>query len=125
MFMGPNQKRPGEEFFASLPPLIDPTLPTILCGDFNAVVDPYRDRFGCNPESFWAYNWPSSLSSLVDRHDLVDIWRKTRQDERSYTWRTPDGSQASRLDMFWLSSSFSEYVSISFPSSDLTILTCI
>ena len=36
---GPNQKHPGEEFFASLPPSIDPTLPTILCGDFNAVVD--------------------------------------------------------------------------------------
>ena len=107
---GPNQKRPGEEFFASLPPFVDPTLPTILCGDFNAVVDPYRNRFGCNPASLWAYNWPSSLSSFVDRHDLVDIWRRHHPEERCYTWCRADGSQASRLDMFWLSSSFVEYV---------------
>ena len=107
---GPNQKRPGEEFFASLPPFVDPTLPTILCGDFNAVVDPYRDRFGCNPESLWAYNWPSSLASFVDRNDLVDIWRQHHPEERCYTWRRADGSQASRLDMFWLSSSFLESV---------------
>ena len=82
---GPNQKRPGEEFFASLPPFVDPTLPTILCGDFNAVVDPYRE-------------------------DLVDIWRRHRPEERCYTWRRADGSQASWLDMFWLSSSFLEYL---------------
>ena len=108
---GPNQKRPGEEFFASLLPLMDPTLPIVLCGDFNAVVDPYLDRFGCNPESPWAYNWPSSLSTLIDRYDLIDIWRKQHPEERSYTWRRANGSQASRLDMFWISSSLSEHVS--------------
>ena len=107
---GPNQKRPGEEFFASLLPLIDPTLPIVLCGDFNAVVDPFLDRFGCNPESLWAYNWPSSLSTLVDRYDLIDIWRKQHPEDRSYTWRRANGSQASRLDMFWISSSLSEHV---------------
>jgi len=108
---GPNQKRPGEEFFASLFPLLDPTLPIILCGDFNAVPDSSMDRFGCNTDSLWAYNWPSSLAALVDRYDLVDIWRKQHPDERSYTWRRANGSQASRLDMFWLSSTFSEHVS--------------
>ena len=61
-------------------------------------------------ESLWACNWPSSLSSFVDSHDLVDIWRQHHTEERSYTWRRTDGSQASRLDMFWLSSSFVESV---------------
>ena len=46
----------------------------------------------------------------MDSHDLVDIWRQHHTEERSYTWRRADGSQASRLDMFWLSSSFLESV---------------
>ena len=35
----PNQKHPREEFFASLLPLMDPTLLIVLCRDSNAVVD--------------------------------------------------------------------------------------
>ena len=46
----------------------------------------------------------------MDRNDLVDIWRQHHPEERCYTWRRADGSQASRLDMFWLSSSFLESV---------------
>ena len=33
------------------------------------------DRHGCNPDSPWAYNLPSSLSTLVETFDLLDIWR--------------------------------------------------
>ena len=108
---GPNQQRLGEEFFASLLPEINPSLPIIFCGDFNVVADPHVDRFGCNPDSRWAYHWPPSLFTLVEAHDLIDIWRHKHPSERSYTWRRADGSQASRLDMFWISSSFSEHVS--------------
>ena len=38
---GPNQQRPGEAFFASLVPEINPLFPIILCGDFNVVIDPH------------------------------------------------------------------------------------
>ena len=105
---GPNQKRLGEDFFHSLIPVLDPTLPTVLCGDFNTVPDPVLDRFGCNPHSPWAYLWPSSLSLLTSSCDLVDIWRLRHPDERDYTWRCPNGTQGSRLDMFWVSSSLTE-----------------
>ena len=107
---GPNQKRLGEDFFHSLIPVLDPTLSTILCGDFNTVPDPVLDRFGCNPNSPWAYLWPSSLSLLTSSCDLVDIWRLRHPAERDYTWRRPNGTQGSRLDMFWVSSSLAEQV---------------
>ena len=70
---GPNQKRPGEEFFASLPPFVDPTLPTILCGDFNAVVDPYRDRFGLLPSLPWwtGMTWLISGGDVIQRNVLM------------------------------------------------------
>ncbi len=100
---GPNRKVEGEAFFESIMPHIDSSLPSIVCGDFNTVVNPAVDRHGCNPSSPWAYNWPTSLSDLTRHFDLVDIWRFRHPDERNYTWRRANGSQASRLDMFWLS----------------------
>ena len=72
---GPNQQRAGSEFFTSLISLVDPSIPVIFCGDFNTVVDPFQDRLGCNPSSPWTYNWPSSLSALTERYQLIDIWR--------------------------------------------------
>lgn len=81
-----------------------------MCGDFNTVVDPFIDRVGCNPSSLWAYNWPISLANLTKEMDLQDIWRLRHPADRCYTWSSASGSQASRLDMFWLSSSLIDSV---------------
>ena len=83
---GPNQKQPGVTFFQSILPLLDPSLPTIVCGDFNTVVDATIDRIGCSPQSPWAYNWPHTLAALTTNLDLVDIWRQRHPHERAYTW---------------------------------------
>ena len=107
---GPNQKWLGDDFFASLSSVINPELPLILCGDFNVVPDPSMDRYGCNVDSLWAYPWPVTLSTLLDHLDLIDIWRHKHPGQRSYTWRRANGSQASRLDMFWISFFFTENV---------------
>ena len=53
---GPNSRQPGEQFFSSILPQIDPAIHSILCGDFNTVVNPQLDRMGCNPSSYWGYN---------------------------------------------------------------------
>ena len=100
---GPNQAKAGSAFFESLSALIDSDTPTVLCGDFNTVVDADLDRFGCNPHSPWAYNWPKPLASLVETLDLHDAWRLHHPTAKEYTWRRPSGTQGSRLDMFWLS----------------------
>ena len=101
---GPNRKQLGEEFFEEILPLMDPSLPTVLCGDFNTVPDANLDRVGCNTDSYWSYSWPLSLSLLTQGMDLVDVWRQQHPFVREYTWRRPNGQQASRLDMFWISS---------------------
>jgi hypothetical protein len=101
---GPNGRQPGEQFFSSILPQIDPAIHSILCGDFNSVVNPQLDRMGCNTSSYWSYNWPLSLSFLTSHLNLVDAWREKHPSARDYTWRRPNGSQASRLDMFWISS---------------------
>ena len=100
---GPNQVRDRSIFFESLGTLIDPDTPTVLCGDFKTVVDAQRDQFGCNPSSPWAYSWSSSLANLVDSLDLQDAWRLQHPHAQEYTWHRPNGTQASRLEMFWLS----------------------
>lgn len=102
---GPNQRKSGTAFFSSIPPFLDMSLPSIVCGDFNTVVDPTIDRTGCNPSSPWAYNWPHTLASLTTTLDLVDVWRARHPDTRAFTWSRVGGQTASRLDMFWFSSS--------------------
>ena len=41
---GPNTSKDGAPFFEFLYAVIDPLVPCILCGDFNTVADPSRDR---------------------------------------------------------------------------------
>ena len=107
---GPNRRPEGIAFFDLIGPLLDASIPLIMCGDFNTVVNPDLDRFGCNPTSSWAYNWPRSLQCLTQDFDLNDIWRIYHPQEREYTWHRTNGQQASRLDMFWLSSSLLQTV---------------
>ena len=89
---GPNRAKEGSVFFQSLGALIDPDTPTVLCGDFNGVVDAQLDRLGCNPDYRWAYNWPSSLVDLIASLDLHDGWRLHHPATKTYTWHRPNGT---------------------------------
>ena len=102
----PNKAVESTVFFDSLYPILDPFLPCIICGDFNTVVDPFKDRRGCNPLSPWAYNWSTSLSRLMSTFELHDAWRVNHPDAVAYTWHRSHGLQALRLDMFWVSAFF-------------------
>ena len=99
---GPNNKDDGAQFFESLYQAIDPAIPVLLSGDYNTVVDPYLDRFGCNPNSPWAYNWSSTLRDLMGTFDLCDVWRAHHPTSKEFTWRRPNGKQGSRIDMVWM-----------------------
>ena len=98
---GPNTSKDGAPFFESLYTVIVPSVPCILCGDFNTVADPNRDRRGCNVFlSPWAYNWSDTLSHLMHTYDLQDVWRLHHPDATAFTWHRPNSVQASHLDMF-------------------------
>jgi exonuclease III len=108
---GPNRKKDGDEFFESIFPQVDSSFPIVICGDFNIVVNPDMHRYGCNSSSSWAYNGPRSLRHLTEQLELKDVWRLYHPNERRYTWhRTNNGLQASRLDMFWISSFLQPHV---------------
>ena len=103
---GPNKAKEGDAFFENLYAVLPPDLPVVLCGDFNTVVDPNKDRRGCNPFSIWAYNWSQTLSNLMSSYDLRDAWRTKYPEAVEFTWQRPNNRQASRLDMFWVSTFF-------------------
>ena len=98
----PNARDEGRQFFESLYHSIDPDIPIVMCGDFNATVDPYIDRFGCNPEFPWANNWSSAHRELMSTFKLCDAWRACHPGVKEFTWRRTNGSQGSRIDMIWL-----------------------
>jgi exonuclease III len=106
----PNSAKSASAFFESLYQVLDPDTPTVLCGDFNTVVDPIKDRLGCNSQSRSAYNRSATLHHLMSTYDLHDAWRKIHPNAQEYSWHRPNGSQASRLDGFWLSALFLSYV---------------
>ena len=101
---GPNSSTAGDQFFQSLYPILDPDLPVVLCGDFNTVVDPIRDRRGCNTTSPWSRQWSRTMVELMSTFDLHDVWRRFHPETSAFTWHRPNGQQASRLDMFWICS---------------------
>ena len=98
---GPNKKE-GTAFFEALYPVIDLDIPVLVAGDFNTVVDPHLDHFGCNPDLLWAYNWPPALANLTEAFQLPDAWHDKHPGVVEFTWCCPNGSQGSRINMIWL-----------------------
>ena len=103
----PNLRSDRLLFFPSLLPSLDPGVPTLLCGDFNSVMDPCRDRRNAGAVS--VTDTPDALVSLFRDISCVDVWRSCHPTKQAFTWLRPDGTSASRIDLVgcpvcWLSS---------------------
>ena len=75
----------------------------ILCGDWNLVLDQSMDTYNYIKE-----NNPISskiLKDFMERHNLIDIWRKNNPDKKKFTWFRPSPQKAGRLDYFIISPS--------------------
>ena len=106
----PNRNPERDDFFTSCLDFADPSVPTVLYGDFNAVFDRARDRRGSDPavtvrESF------VSLGLLFQEFCVLDVWRHLHPDLRAYTWLKPNGSQSSRIDLIGFPSIWAHLVS--------------
>ena len=93
-----NRNPERDEFFTSCVDFADPSVPAILCGDFNAVFDRAKERRGSDPavtvrESF------VSLELLFRELCVLDVWRHLHPDLCAYTWLKPDGSLSPRIDL--------------------------
>ena len=106
----PNRNFERYEFFTSCLEFTDPSVPSILGGDFNAVFDRTRDRRGSDAavtvrDSF------VSLELIFREFCVLDVWRHLHPDLRAYTWQKPDGSLSSRIDLIGFPSTWLHLVS--------------
>lgn len=93
-----NRNPDRDEFFFRCVSAIDPAVPTLLCGDFNTVLDRVVDRRGSCPFDV-SRESSAMLSSLFSDCCVVDIWREKNPVVSAFTRCRPDGALASRIDL--------------------------
>ena len=100
---------------------VDPSVPTLLCGDFNAVFDRLWDRVGSDPFDT-ARESSVALSRLFSSCCVLDIWRYLHPSSNSFTWSRWNGLVSCRIDLFGVPFSWVSAVSacdiLPFPFSD-------
>ena len=117
----PNHNPACDLFFDGISGTVDPSIPTVLCGDFNTVFDGALDHFGSSAEDT-SRESTTALTRLFDSCCVTDIWRHLHATSTSFTWNRWDGQLASRIDLVgcpypWVSSVSSCDI-IPFPFSD-------
>lgn len=93
----PNRNPARDDFFSFISDSVDPSVPTVVCGDFNAVFDRVSDRRGSLPSDAGRESC-QSLAALFQDCCVLDIWCALHPSLRGYTWDRPDGSLSSRID---------------------------
>lgn len=97
-----------QEFFGDVCGQVDPSVPTVLCGDFNAVFDRLLDRVGSDPvDTVWESS--EALAHLFSSYCVTDILCYLYPSTDSFTWSRWNGLVASRIDLLgcphaWISS---------------------
>ena len=94
----PNRNPDRDDFFSFVSSKIDPSVPTLLCGDFNAVFDRALDRRGGNVLDLSRESCGTLLSLFRDCA-VLDIWRSLHPSTVAFSWLRPDGSSSSRIDL--------------------------
>ena len=77
---------------------IDPSVPTVICGDFNTVMDRALDRRG-SILSDLSRESSSALKALFCECCVLDIWRSLHPDTVAFTWMRFDALLSSRIDL--------------------------
>lgn len=94
----PNRNPEREEFFDDVCERVNPSVPTVLCGDFNAVFDRLSDRVESDPDDTVRKS-SVALGHLFASCCVTDIWRYLHPYTSSFTWSRWNGLLASRIDL--------------------------
>lgn len=81
----PNRNPDRNDLFDLVSTKIDVSIPTILCGDFDCVLDHSVDRRGAVQDDC-SWECVQALSNLFDMAAFTDIWRYLHTSSSSFTW---------------------------------------
>ena len=93
----PNINPQRNQFLDDVSVRIDPSVPTVLAGDFNTVFDRSLDLRGSDPLDV-SRESSCALNRLLNACFSIDIWRYLHPTSSSYTWTRSNGSLSSRID---------------------------
>ena len=94
----PNRNPDHGQFLDDVSDKVDPSIPTLLVGDFNTVFDWSKDCRGSNPFDD-SHESSVRLAALFESCCVIDIWHYLHPDSSPFTWTRLDGSVASRIDL--------------------------
>jgi len=93
---GPNKDSP--KFYREIFAKVDLEYPTILCGDWNLVLEPKTDT-----KNYLHVNNPNArnvVTQTMIENDLCDPWRIQHPDMIGFTWKKKNPLKQARLDFF-------------------------
>jgi len=94
-----------------------PSAYIIFGGDFNITLNNQIDRWPPGKNS----STSRQLLLLMDRYDLIDIWREKFPDDSGFTWSNKNLSNSSRIDYWLISKALNkEDISVSVHPTPLT-----
>ena len=107
----PNNDTPT--FFRNITDLIEKSniRNIIMTGDWNLVLDPSLDTL--NYVQVHKPNSVKEVNILMEKFELLDIWRQTNPDTKKFSWRQGKLNKLARLDFFLLSESLLDIYSSS------------
>ena len=94
----PNYVPERDNFFSDVASRVDPSVPTVIVGDFNTVFDRAIDRMGSVVGDV-SRESSVSLGRLFSDVCCIDIWRYLHPSSSGFTWTKADGSLSSRIDL--------------------------
>ena len=95
----PNRNPDRDTFLDDISRRVDPTVPTVLAGDFNTVFDRSMDRRG-SAAADASRESSAALTRLFRDACCLDIWRYLHPSAQGFTWSRADGLVSSRIDLF-------------------------
>ena len=124
----PTSNPQRNQFLDDVSVSIDPSVPTVLDGDFNTVFHRSLDRRGSDPFDL-SRESSCALNRLINACSSIDIWRYLHPMSSSYTWTRSNGSLSSRIDFIlvphvWVPSVSSCDI-VACPFSDHALLLCL
>ena len=73
----------SEGFMEDVQYHLDPTVPALICGDFNMVEDTNKDRRGGRPRIFHTHG-VEALKKLKADYSLLDIWHEKHSNDSAW-----------------------------------------